>query len=51
MGIIDILQEYNMKKTAEYGFKGITIDFNTISSVPPGKYAQRFYRFVDNMTR
>ena len=51
MGIIDILQEYNMKKTAEYGLKGITIDFSMVSSVPPGKYAQRFYRFVNNMTR
>jgi len=46
MGIIDILQQYNMRKTAENFFKGFKHDRKQISAVHPSWYAQRFVEFM-----
>jgi len=48
VGIIDILQQYNSKKTAENFFKGMMTDKRQISSVPPPEYGDRFYKFMRN---
>ncbi|OIW19297.1 hypothetical protein TanjilG_20422 [Lupinus angustifolius] len=45
MGIIDILQEYNMKKKIEHACKSLRFDPMTISVVEPKIYAQRFINF------
>ncbi|CAL0325064.1 unnamed protein product [Lupinus luteus] len=47
MGIIDILQEYNMKKKIENACKSMKFDPQTISVVEPKIYAQRFINFLD----
>ncbi|CAL0329916.1 unnamed protein product [Lupinus luteus] len=47
MGIIDILQEYNMKKKIEHAYKSIKFDPFTISVTEPKIYAQRFINFLD----
>eukprot|EP00884_Botryococcus_braunii_P012486 jgi/Botrbrau1/21238/Bobra.39_2s0036.1 len=45
-GIIDILQEYNMSKRIEHGFKSIINDGKAISAVDPRQYARRFQDFL-----
>ncbi|KAA6423973.1 MAG: phosphatidylinositol-4-phosphate 5-kinase, partial [Trebouxia sp. A1-2] len=45
-GIIDILQEYNMSKRFEHGFKSLSHDGSTISAVNPRAYANRFQDFM-----
>eukprot|EP00298_Acanthocystis_sp_HF-20_P011673 c19513_g2_i2.p1 GENE.c19513_g2_i2~~c19513_g2_i2.p1 ORF type:complete len:496 (+),score=159.94 c19513_g2_i2:40-1488(+) len=45
-GIIDILQEYSMKKQIENLFKGARFDKRTISAVAPDQYAQRFSDYM-----
>ncbi|XP_061365705.1 phosphatidylinositol 4-phosphate 5-kinase 7-like isoform X2 [Gastrolobium bilobum] len=47
MGIIDILQEYNMKKKIEHAYKSLRFDPMTISVVEPNKYAERFINFLE----
>ncbi|KAJ5074579.1 phosphatidylinositol 5-phosphate 4-kinase isoform a [Anaeramoeba ignava] len=47
LGIIDILQPYNLKKKLEHRLKSWKYDKYTISSVSPRKYAQRFMDFVE----
>lgn len=49
-GIIDILQEYNLRKAGENFLKGIFMDRSTISAVDPHKYAKRFLDFIDTHT-
>jgi len=46
-GIIDILTEYSTRKKLEHSFKKIRYD-NTISCVPPQRYAERFADFQAN---
>ncbi|KAK8563150.1 hypothetical protein V6N12_011206 [Hibiscus sabdariffa] len=46
MGIIDILQEYNVKKMAEHACKSVKFDPLAISVVEPELYAQRFIDFL-----
>lgn len=46
MGIIDILQEYNMKKKVEHFYKSMQFDPQSISSVDPKSYAERFIGFL-----
>eukprot|EP01102_Stenamoeba_stenopodia_P009426 TRINITY_DN2776_c0_g1_i1.p1 TRINITY_DN2776_c0_g1~~TRINITY_DN2776_c0_g1_i1.p1 ORF type:complete len:698 (+),score=192.80 TRINITY_DN2776_c0_g1_i1:263-2356(+) len=46
MGIIDILQPYNMKKRLEHTFKSISQPETEISSVEPHFYGQRFLTFI-----
>ncbi|XP_024013307.1 phosphatidylinositol 4-phosphate 5-kinase 8 isoform X1 [Eutrema salsugineum] len=46
MGIIDILQEYNMKKRMEHTCKSMKHDPMTISAIEPTLYSKRFTDFL-----
>jgi len=46
MGIIDILQEYNMKKKVEHTCKSMKYDPMTISAIEPTLYSKRFIDFL-----
>jgi 1-phosphatidylinositol-4-phosphate 5-kinase len=46
MGIIDILQEYNVRKKLEHKYKSLRYDPLKISVVEPKLYAQRFTDFL-----
>ncbi|KAG6596498.1 Phosphatidylinositol 4-phosphate 5-kinase 9, partial [Cucurbita argyrosperma subsp. sororia] len=46
LGIIDILQEYNMSKKIEHAYKSLQFDSISISSVDPTFYSQRFLQFI-----
>lgn len=46
MGIIDILQEYNVKKKLEHACKSLRYDPLKISVVEPKLYAKRFNDFL-----
>lgn len=46
LGIIDILQEYNMRKRTEHTCKSMKFDPVTISVVDPQLYAKRFINFL-----
>ncbi|KAF7730388.1 Phosphatidylinositol-4-phosphate 5-kinase [Apophysomyces ossiformis] len=46
VGVIDILTPYDMKKKSEHFFKSMTQDKNTISSVKPSHYGDRFMGFM-----
>ena len=46
MGIIDILQEYNMKKRVEHSCKSLQYDPMTISAIEPTLYSKRFIDFL-----
>uniref|UniRef100_A0A7S1CBN6 PIPK domain-containing protein n=1 Tax=Bicosoecida sp. CB-2014 TaxID=1486930 RepID=A0A7S1CBN6_9STRA len=48
MGIIDILQQYDTKKTLETFFKSFVHKTLGISSVDPNVYAERFVRFMED---
>ena len=51
IGLVDILQEYNMRKRLEHCWK-VTIcraDAKGISVVDPEKYRQRFLNFIDEV--
>lgn len=50
MGIIDILQPYNMRKKVEHAFKSIKNDSRSISCVAPAVYSQRFQQFLRDNT-
>ncbi|GBG74295.1 hypothetical protein CBR_g18706 [Chara braunii] len=45
-GIIDILQEYDMRKWAENAIKSVQYDGAAISAVDPALYAHRFKEFM-----
>ncbi|GER24682.1 phosphatidylinositol-4-phosphate 5-kinase family protein [Striga asiatica] len=49
LGIIDILQEYNMKKKLEHACKSIKYDPLSISVVEPSFYSKRFITFLDKI--
>ncbi|KAK6126255.1 hypothetical protein DH2020_040000 [Rehmannia glutinosa] len=46
LGIIDILQEYNMSKKIEHAYKSIQFDSVSISAVDPTFYSERFLEFI-----
>lgn len=46
LGIIDILQEYNMSKKIEHAYKAFQFDSVSISAVDPTFYSQRFLEFI-----
>ncbi|KAL7264995.1 hypothetical protein ACSBR1_002861 [Camellia fascicularis] len=46
LGIIDILQDYNMSKKIEHAYKSIQFDSVSISAVDPTFYSQRFLEFI-----
>ncbi|XP_022989580.1 phosphatidylinositol 4-phosphate 5-kinase 8-like isoform X1 [Cucurbita maxima] len=49
MGIIDILQEYNVKKKLENAYKSLRYDPLSISVVEPHLYAARFKSFLEKI--
>lgn len=49
LGIIDILQEYNVKKKLEHAYKSLHFDPMTISVVEPKLYAKRFINFMQKV--
>lgn len=49
MGIIDILQEYNVKKKLEHACKSLRFDPLSISVVKPHLYAARFKNFLEKV--
>ena len=48
IGIIDLLQKYNMKKKIEHAYKSIKYKYNPLSiSIPePQFYSERFLNFI-----
>nr|XP_043627884.1 phosphatidylinositol 4-phosphate 5-kinase 9-like [Erigeron canadensis]XP_043627892.1 phosphatidylinositol 4-phosphate 5-kinase 9-like [Erigeron canadensis] len=46
LGIIDILQEYNITKKIEHKYKSLQFDSLSISAVDPTYYSQRFLEFI-----
>ncbi|XP_074312015.1 phosphatidylinositol 4-phosphate 5-kinase 9 isoform X2 [Silene latifolia] len=49
LGIIDILQEYNMSKKIEHAYKSLQFDSVSISAVDPTFYSQRFLDFINKV--
>ncbi|PPS17322.1 hypothetical protein GOBAR_AA03298 [Gossypium barbadense] len=49
LGIIDILQEYNMTKKIEHAYKSLQFDSLSISAVDPTFYSQRFLQFIQKV--
>ncbi|KAM7262914.1 hypothetical protein ACFE04_000597 [Oxalis oulophora] len=49
LGIIDILQDYNMSKKIEHAFKSLQFDSISISAVDPTFYSQRFLDFIQKV--
>ena len=47
MGIIDILTYFNYAKGFEYLSKALVNCNSQASCVPPGKYKNRFYKFIE----
>ncbi|XP_020234335.1 phosphatidylinositol 4-phosphate 5-kinase 9 [Cajanus cajan] len=49
LGIIDILQEYNMTKKIEHAYKSFQFDSLSISAVDPTFYSRRFLDFIQKV--
>ncbi|XP_066383250.1 phosphatidylinositol 4-phosphate 5-kinase 9-like [Miscanthus floridulus] len=49
LGIIDILQEYNMTKKIEHAVKSMQYDSVSISAVDPQFYKERFLKFIQTV--
>lgn len=49
LGIIDILQEYNVSKRAEHAVKSLKFDPLSISAVDPNSYSKRFVKFLESV--
>lgn len=49
LGVIDILQDYNMSKKLEHGWKSFYMDGQAISAVDPVRYSKRFREFMDKV--
>lgn len=50
LGIIDILQQYDLRKVGETALKSLVHPSREISAVSPAFYAQRFVRFLEAHT-
>ncbi|KAG5556815.1 hypothetical protein RHGRI_007164 [Rhododendron griersonianum] len=46
LGIIDILQDYNISKKIEHAYKSVQYDSVSISAVDPTFYSERFLEFI-----
>ena len=46
VGVIDILQVFNLRKKLEGSVKGLRFNKSKISSIEAGKYADRFVKFI-----
>nr|CAB3498993.1 unnamed protein product [Digitaria exilis] len=49
LGIIDILQEYNVSKRVEHAVKSLKFDPLSISAVDPNSYSKRFVKFLESV--
>jgi len=49
LGVIDMLQTFTWKKSAESMLKGITEDKHKLSAVPPYEYSNRFCKFLSGI--
>jgi 1-phosphatidylinositol-4-phosphate 5-kinase len=49
LGIIDILQEYNVSKRVEHAVKSLKFDPLSISAVDPSTYSKRFINFLEKV--
>ncbi|KAL5562807.1 hypothetical protein UlMin_032554 [Ulmus minor] len=49
LGIIDILQEYNIRKKLEHKYKSMRFDPMSVSVVEPHLYARRFISFLEKV--
>lgn len=49
LGIIDILQNYNMSKKIEHTYKSLQFDSVCISAVDPTFYSKRFLGFIQKV--
>ncbi|KAL7594221.1 hypothetical protein Lser_V15G28360 [Lactuca serriola] len=49
LGIIDILQEYNITKKIEHKYKSLQFDSLSISAVDPTYYSERFLHFIQKV--
>ncbi|KAL6964373.1 Phosphatidylinositol 4-phosphate 5-kinase 7 [Sarracenia purpurea var. burkii] len=49
LGIIDILQNYNVKKKIEHTYKSLKYDPVLISAVEPKAYSKRFIGFLEKV--
>ncbi|XP_040377861.1 phosphatidylinositol 4-phosphate 5-kinase 1 isoform X2 [Oryza brachyantha] len=49
LGIIDILQEYNVSKRVEHAVKSLKFDPLSISAVDPNLYSRRFVSFLEKV--
>ena len=49
LGVIDILQDYNMSKKFEHAYKSLQFDSLSISAVDPTFYSQRFLQFIQKV--
>jgi len=49
LGIIDILQDYNISKMLEHAYKSIQYDSVSISAVDPTFYSERFLEFIQKV--
>ncbi|KAI9122358.1 hypothetical protein K1719_007047 [Acacia pycnantha] len=49
LGIIDILQDYNMTKKIEHAYKSFQFDSLSISAVDPNFYSRRFLEFIQKV--
>lgn len=49
LGIIDILQKYNVKKKVEHACKSVKFDPLSISVVEPKIYSKRFITFLERI--
>lgn len=49
LGIIDILQDYNMTKKIEHAYKSLHFDSLSISVVDPTFYSRRFLKFIQKV--
>lgn len=48
LGIIDCLTQYNLIKKSEHFFKSFGSNEAEISAIPPGRYGDRFLKFMKN---
>ena len=49
LGIIDILQDYSMKKKIEHAYKSVLYDPASISVADPHFYSKRFISFLEKV--
>jgi len=50
LGIVDVLQQYNMAKKIETTAKSLFYDAQGISVIPPDEFAQRLLALAERIT-